>query len=195
MLHTSFQQHIDQLEQLLGHPALTEDGLTGLECLGLLTANAIIPSIEGQAVCQVVIGESTLPESFPQDKLASVLNKLAEQIQRQLYLAEPPLLPFQFTEENQWLDAAEAWSIGFMTTVFEAEALWFNKDHQEVSELLLPIMVLSGLFSDQPEFVEMREDAELVEDMFNQLADVVTELYLIFQAPEEKPKFHKSKKK
>ncbi|MCX4030045.1 YecA family protein [Endozoicomonas sp. SM1973] len=195
MLHTSFQQHIDQLEQLLDHPALEEDGLTGLECLGLLTANAIIPSIEEQAVCQVVIGESTLPESFPRDELTSALNKLTEQIQRQLYLAEPPLLPLQFTEEEQWLEAAEAWSIGFMTTVFEAEALWFNKDHQEVSELLLPIMVLSGLFSDQPEFVEMREDSELVEDMFNQLADVVTELYLIFQAPEEKPKFHKSKKK
>ncbi|WP_163834146.1 YecA/YgfB family protein [Spartinivicinus ruber] len=195
MPHTSFQQHISQLEQLLDHPALAEDGLTYLECLGLLTANAIAPTIQEQAICQVVIGDSSLPTQFPLDELASLLNQLGQQIQRQLYLAEPPLLPFQFEEdEEQWLTIAEEWSIGFMTTVFEAEELWFNKDQQEISELLLPIMVLSGLFNDQPEFAEMREDAELVEDMFNQLAEVVTELYLVFQAPEEKPKYHKSPK-
>lgn len=195
MQQDTFQQYSTQLEQLVDHPALMEEGLTSLECLGLLTANAIVPAIAEQAISQVVIGDSELPDSFPLSELASLLSQLSEQIQRQLYLAEPPLLPFHDEDESQWLSEAEEWCVGFMTAVFEEEALWFNKDHQEVSELLLPIMVLSGLFDDQQEFVDMRKDTELVDDMFSQLSEVVTELYLVFQAPEEKPSFHKQKKK
>src|SRR5690606_30155152 len=44
----------------------------------------------------------------------------------------------------------------------------------------------SGLFEDQPEFAEIAKDEEMVQDMLDHIPDVLTQLYLLFQAPEEK---------
>ncbi|HLV16795.1 MAG TPA: YecA family protein, partial [Pseudomonas sp.] len=50
-----------------------------------------------------------------------------------------------------------------------------------------PIMVGSGLFEDEPEFAETAADRNLVDSMIEQIPEVLTALYLLFQAPEEKP--------
>lgn len=52
---------------------------------------------------------------------------------------------------------------------------------------LLPIMVGSGLFDEQPEFDEIARDRHLVDDMVAQIPDLLTNLFLLCQAPEEKP--------
>ena len=49
-------------------------------------------------------------------------------------------------------------------------------------------MVGSGLFADQPEFIEIEEDQDMVEDMMEHIPGVLTQLFLLFHAPEEKPK-------
>ena len=74
-----------------------------------------------------------------------------------------------------------------MEGVFLREAAWFENAEDEVSELLLPIMVGSGLFEEQPEFDEIAADRDLVDSMIEQIPEVLTALYLLFQAPEEKP--------
>src|SRR5690606_33465682 len=76
--------------------------------------------------------------------------------------------------------------VGFLEGVFLREEDWFRQDEETVSELLLPIMVGSGLFEDQPEFAEIAQDEEMVQDMLDHIPDVLTQLYLLFQAPEEK---------
>ena len=48
-------------------------------------------------------------------------------------------------------------------------------------------MVGSGLFEEQPEFDEIAADRDLVDSMIEQIPEVLTALYLLFQAPEEKP--------
>ena len=79
------------------------------------------------------------------------------------------------------------WCIGFMEGVFLREEVWFEQAEEEVSELLLPIMVGSGLFDEQPEFDEIARDRHLVDDMVAQIPDLLTNLFLLCQAPEESP--------
>ena len=74
-----------------------------------------------------------------------------------------------------------------MEGVFLREEVWFEQAEEEVSELLLPIMVGSGLFDEQPEFDEIARDRHLVDDMVAQIPDLLTNLFLLCQAPEEKP--------
>ncbi len=47
-------------------------------------------------------------------------------------------------------------------------------------------MLASGLFDDEQEFKDIRKDSKLTEDMCSQIPEVLTELYMIFNAPEEK---------
>ena len=49
-------------------------------------------------------------------------------------------------------------------------------------------MVGSGLFADQPEFAEIEQDEDMVEDMVEHIPQVLTQLFLLFHAPEEKPR-------
>ena len=71
--------------------------------------------------------------------------------------------------------------------------LLVETDEQLASELLLPFLVLSGLLEEESEeFASMAADQDLVCDMAQQLPQVLTELYLLYQAPEEKPAFGKS---
>lgn len=83
-------------------------------------------------------------------------------------------------------DSLTNWSIGFMVAHFMDEDRWFARDEQEVCELLLPIMLASGLFDDEKEFKDIRRDARLTEDMCSQIPEVLMELYLMFNSPEEK---------
>lgn len=78
------------------------------------------------------------------------------------------------------------WCTGFMAAHFLNEEAWFVSNEQEVCELLLPIMLASGLFDDEQEFQDIRRDSKLTEDMCSQIPEVLMELYLIFNAPEEK---------
>ena len=86
-------------------------------------------------------------------------------------------------------DALANWCTGFMVAHFINEQDWFVADEQDVCELLLPVMLASGLFDDEPEFQEMRKDNKLTEDMCSQIPEVLMELYLMFNAPEEKKKY------
>ncbi|WP_286786636.1 UPF0149 family protein, partial [Pseudomonas sp. UBA3153] len=79
------------------------------------------------------------------------------------------------------------WCIGFMEGVFLRESVWFEDAEDEVSELLLPIMVGSGLFDEQPDFAEIAADPDLADSMVEQIPELLTALYLLCQAPEEKP--------
>jgi uncharacterized protein len=74
-----------------------------------------------------------------------------------------------------------------MEGVFLREAAWFEDAEDEVSELLLPIMAVSGLFDDQPEFSDIAQDRNMVDDMVEQIPELLTALFLLCNAPDEKP--------
>lgn len=71
---------------------------------------------------------------------------------------------------------------------FLNEKQWFAEHEQEVCELMLPVMLASGLFDDEPEFEEILEDEDLTENMTAQIPEVLMALYLLFNFPEEATK-------
>ncbi len=92
-------------------------------------------------------------------------------------------------------EALANWCTGFMVAHFLNEDVWFSTNEQEVCELLLPIMLASGLFDDEQEFKDIRKDGKLTEDMCSQIPEVLMELYLIFNAPEEKKPHNTDKRR
>ena len=60
-------------------------------------------------------------------------------------------------------------------------------DAEDLAQVLLPIMVGSGLFDEQPEFAEIARDRNLVDEMVEQIPELLTALFLLCNAPEEKP--------
>ncbi|OED40801.1 hypothetical protein ACH42_15640 [Endozoicomonas sp. (ex Bugula neritina AB1)] len=91
-------------------------------------------------------------------------------------------------------DALANWAIGFMVAHLLDEDSWFVQNEQEVCELILPIMLASGLFDEETEFKEIRKDTKLTEDMCSQIPEVLMELYLMFNSPEEKKTGGKGKR-
>lgn len=123
-----------------------------------------------------------------QEDIEDALLQLRASIERSLAGDESFALPCELDlgDEPDESDL-RAWCIGFMEGVFLNEDIWFDGDEEEVSSLLLPVMVLSGLFDEQEDFADMAEDPDLIDDMQEQLSEVVTSLFLLLQAPEEKP--------
>ncbi|USZ15337.1 YecA family protein [Moraxella sp. FZFQ2102] len=97
--------------------------------------------------------------------------------------AEQPIeLPFDASEEAE--DFSEdgdlaAWAIGFVDAMYSDENVdWFDDENteQDVADLTLPMVVLSGI---DEELDEIRSD-EMLADMANALEDNITELFLLF---------------
>lgn len=155
---------------------------------GFLTALTICPVelTEKERNEHIFDGETTLP-----DATARELNQLIATMQTAIDRGfndeeEGFTLSCEAELEDHDDDALANWCIGFMMAHFINEEDWFVTDEQEVCELLLPVMLASGLFDDEPEFQEMRRDDKLTEDMCSQIPEVLMELYLVFNAPEEK---------
>ncbi len=155
---------------------------------GFLTALTIRPAelTEQERNEHIFDGAVTLP-----DATARELNQLIAHMQSTIDRGfndedEGFTLSCEAELEDHDDDALASWCTGFMVAHFINEQDWFVADEQEVCELLLPVMLASGLFDDEPEFQEMLKDDRLTEDMCSQIPEVLMELYLMFNAPEEK---------
>ena len=80
------------------------------------------------------------------------------------------------------------WCAGFMEGVFSDESAWFQDDEEAAATLLLPFMLLSGLFDDEPDMAEMASDQANQEALVAQLPELVLDLYLHYRVPPETPK-------
>src|SRR5690606_26306666 len=115
------------------------------------------------------------------------LRELKAQIARTLPSDEDLEPPCELTlGDEPDLSDLRSWCVGFLDVVFLPYEDWYRQEEETDSELLLPIKVRPGLFEDQPEFAEIAQDEEMVQDMLDHIPDVLTQLYLLFQAPEEK---------
>ena len=80
------------------------------------------------------------------------------------------------------------WCAGFMEGVFLDEAAWFDDDEEAAATLLLPFMLLSGLFEDEPDMAELAGDSARLESLVGQLPELLLDLYLHYRVPPETPK-------
>jgi len=186
----SFTEQLSRLRTFLDSDELYEEALDYVAAHGYLTALAICPEtvLEDEWMAELFAEPPVYKDQAQQDDIESSLRQLKSHIERQLASDEEFVLPCDLDVGDEPEESElRGWCIGFMEGVFLREDIWFEEDEDEVSELLLPIMVVSGLFDEQPDFAEIAEDLDLLDSMAAQIPELLTTLFLICQAPEEKP--------
>lgn len=187
----SFNDQLQRLQAFLDADDLHDEALDYMAACGYLTALAISPEpVADEEMLAELFAETPNYESEEQQEaIISTLLELKSRIARELASDEDLELPCELSlgDEPDYSDL-RSWCIGFMEGVFLREEAWFSDDEELVSELLLPVMVASGLFADQPEFAEIDKDEDMVEDMAEHIPQVLTQLFLLFHAPEDKPR-------
>lgn len=187
----SFSDQLQHLQAFLDADDLHDEALDYMAACGYLTALAISPEVveDAELLAELFAETPDYQDAEQQAQIENTLLELKARIARELASDEDLELPCELTlgDEPDYSDL-RSWCIGFMEGVFLREEAWFSNDEELVSELLLPIMVASGLFADQPEFAEIHEDEDMVEDMAEHIPQVLTQLFLLFNAPEEKQK-------
>ncbi|HEY6612653.1 MAG TPA: YecA family protein [Pseudomonas sp.] len=186
----SFAEQLSRLQAFLDADDLHEEALDYVAAHGYLTALSICPEqVPEREWIDALFAE---PPHYRSDaekaEIEETLIQLKTHIGRQLASDEDMELPcdLDLGAEPDESDL-RGWCIGFMEGVFLREGVWFEDAEDEVSELLLPIMVGSGLFDEQPEFDDIARDRDLVDDMIDQIPELLTALFLLCQAPDEKP--------
>ena len=187
----SFASQLAQLEQFLDADDLHDEALDYMAGHGYLTALAISPVdvADAEWLQELFAEQPNYKDAEEQAAIEGTLRELKARLGRELASDEPLDMPCDlYLDEEPDLSDIRSWCVGFMEGLFLREEDWFARDEELVSELLLPIMVGSGLFDDQPEFIEINQDTDMVDDMLEHIPDVLTQLFLLFHAPEEKPK-------
>ncbi|MGE8323386.1 MAG: UPF0149 family protein [Pseudomonas sp.] len=186
----SFAEQLTRLQAFLDADELHEEALDYVAAHGYLTALSInaeeVP--EREWIDALFAEEPHYASDAQRIEIEATLVALKAHIARQLASEEEFDLPCELdlTEEPDDSDL-RGWCIGFMEGVFLREEAWFDRDEEEVSEMLLPIMVGSGLFDEQPEFADIASNANLQDDMIVQIPEALTALFLLLHAPDEKP--------
>ncbi|WP_061291926.1 UPF0149 family protein [Azotobacter vinelandii] len=186
----SFAEQLSRLQAFLDADDLHEEALDYVAAHGYLTALSICPNPvpEHEWIDALFAEPPHYRSDLEQEEVESTLVLLKAHIARQLASDEEPELPCELDLGDDPDDSdLRGWCIGFMEGVFLREEAWFEEAEEEVSELLLPIMIGSGLFEDQPDFAEIAHDRKLVDEMIQQIPDLLTALFLLCHTPEEKP--------
>lgn len=186
----SFAEQLSRLQAFLDADDLHEEALDYVAAHGYLTALSICPeTIEPREWIDALFSEAPHYRSDEErDEIEATLIQLQAHIARQLASDDEPEVPCDLDLGDEPDDSdLRGWCIGFMEGVFLRESVWFDDAEDEVSELLLPIMVGSGLFDEQPEFAEIARDRDLVDSMVDQIPELLTALFLLCNAPDEKP--------
>lgn len=186
----SFAEQLTRLQVFLDADELHEEALDYVAAHGYLTALSItteqVP--EREWIDALFAEEPHYADDAEREMIEGTLVQLKAHIARQLASDEEFELPCDLDLGEEPDDSElRGWCIGFMEGVFLREEAWFETAEDEVSELLLPIMVGSGLFDEQPEFADIASSAELQAEMVVQIPEILTGLYLMMHAPDEKP--------
>ncbi|WP_137820532.1 MULTISPECIES: YecA family protein [unclassified Pseudomonas] len=186
----SFAEQLSRLQAFLDADELHDEALDYVAAHGYLTALSICPdqAPEREWIDALFAEPPHYRSDAEREEIEATLIQLKAHITRLLAADDDLELPCELDLGEVPDDSdIRGWCIGFMEGVFLREAAWFEDAEDEVSELLLPIMVGSGLFDEQPEFVDIARDRHLMDDMVEQIPELLTALFLLCNAPDEKP--------
>ncbi|MBL4866095.1 MAG: YecA family protein [Pseudomonadales bacterium] len=110
------------------------------------------------------------------------LVKLKKSIDYSFYHNEKLFLPCPLklsTEPDE--SPLRSWAIGFMETVFLDEESWYEVDEETVAQLLLPIILASGLHED-PDIKKYEQDPKLGKAILSQIPEVIIDLYILYRS-------------
>lgn len=158
--------------------AHADSTLTWVETHGLLCALAAGPDTSS-GWQHLLVEEGEVPDS-----VAGALGALRDRIKAQLGLGEAVTLPCRLDpyEDAEGKDLT-SWCVGFVTGISANEDAWHARDSEQVFEMLLPFLLISGL-DDDPEMDQLWQDDKLVRQMARGIPDLIEEIFLFFHAPE-----------
>ncbi|MFM9269547.1 YecA family protein [Halomonas elongata] len=183
---------LDRLDDFLESERVDADALDLIGAHGFLVALAVAPSDVPAAtwVPELFHGEPAFADDSERESTLALLEQLRHNAIQVLEGGGLPELPFDLElgglapEETPIGD----WCAGFMEGVFLDEAAWFAEDEEAAATMLLPFMLLSGLFADEPDMAELATDGQRLERLVEQLPELVLDLYLHYRVPPETPK-------
>ncbi|WP_447928036.1 YecA/YgfB family protein [Vreelandella sp. EE27] len=187
-------EQLDRLDDFLDSDRVGEDALDLISAHGFLVALAVAPSEQplDTWLKELFQGEPDYQDAAERDEITGLLATLRDNAVSVLEQGGLPELPFELSldgiapEETPIGD----WCAGFMEAVFSDESAWFQDDEEAAATLLLPFMLLSGLFDDEPDMQDLAGDTARQEALVAQLPELVLDLYLHYRVPPEtaKPK-------
>lgn len=193
--HLNFElspEELDTLDDFLYSDVVSEESLDLVGVHGLFTACNISPKkVEESEWYPLVFDEDPKWETpAQQEEIMSLLRRLYQFVHSNLYSDQEIDLPCELTleleEEDEDINAFTWWCQAFMEGVFINEDAWFNHSAEEaVAESLLPIMILSDLFNEDPDMKATRANAVACEEMAQQVPDLLIDLFLLFHSPEK----------
>lgn len=174
---------LDQLADWLEDDQRAEDCLDIHGLHGYLTALAIAAQPLSDEWLASAIDQSLheLPEAEAQ-WFADQCVQLHQQIATELYADDGIALTFEPTAD--WQDSPQQfWAEAFMEVVFTTPESFESEQQDNLATLLLPIEVASGLFTDEADYQPIYRQPKLIRQMVDDLPEVLTDLYLLLQAP------------
>lgn len=172
---------LDQLADWL------EDEAQAEECLDI---NGLHGFITALAICAEPLTEDWLEDALartltPADKDAiAQCQQLYQQVCAELYSDDQVSVSFE--PDTDWQDSPmQLWSEGFMEVVFALPERWTHPQEEALATALLPIEVASGLFVEEADFKPLYQSPTLLKEMFDQIPELLTDLYLLLQSPEK----------
>lgn len=174
---------IEALEDILfaepwGDHALDFFGLHGVVCASVI--GPVRLKFEDQF--KLATGADALPDSGVPEIFRHCVEHLARDMVQALDMGQALELPEP--EDGDPMNALENWCAGFVDTFLDHEEAWLEAaSEEEVADLMLPMLTLSGVFDDE-DFQKVRSDDKLAGRMAEAIPDSLTDLYLLFHAPE-----------
>lgn len=183
---------LDLLESFIFSEAVSEESLDLIGIHGFLCSIVISPtSTPEQEWLDILFdGEPNWQSADQQTQITNILRNWLASIRADMENDRDLEMPCDLTlvvEDGEEVADIETWTQAFMEGVFLNEEEWYGNgsaQEQKVTELMLPIMVVSDLF-DAKEFQEIRKNPDVCEEMANEIPDILIDLYLIFQTPEK----------
>lgn len=172
---------IEALEDILfaepwGDEALDFFGLHGVVCASVVGP---VP-VNADEIFALATGTPTSEVATP-DSFRTAVEKLAREMSHSLDMGQALELPEP--EDGDPMNALENWCAGFVDTFLENEDEWLEVNEAETADLLVPMLTLSGLFEDE-DFQKVRNSDKLAQQMSDAIPDSLTDLYLLFHAPD-----------
>lgn len=182
---------LERLDDFLDSDRVDEDALDLISTHGFMVALAVAPSEvpAAQWLTELFQGEPAYTDKTERDEITGLLMALRDNAIALLEQGGLIELPFELVLDG--LPPEETpigdWCAGFMEGVFSDESAWFAADEAAAATLLLPFMLLSGLFDDEPDIAELSSDTQRLEALTKQLPELVLDLYLHYRVPPETP--------
>ncbi|MFN2360958.1 MAG: YecA family protein [Marinobacter sp.] len=173
---------IEALEDILFAEPWGDDALDFFGLHGVVCASVVGPvSLSTGDIFRLATGADQAPDGQLPDTFRDAVEQLARDMAHALDMGQPLELPEP--EDGDPMNALENWCAGFVDTFLENEDAWLEAGEQETADLLVPMLTLSGLFEDE-DFQNVRNSPNLSRDMSDAIPDSLTDLYLLFHAPD-----------